>query len=52
MDWHHQSSPRKTKFKALISEGTVMASVFEVSEGYLLVEFLETGAKINSELYV
>jgi hypothetical protein len=51
MDWHHQSSPRKTKLKVLISAGKVMASLFKVSEGDLSVEFLETGAKINSELY-
>ena len=49
MDWHHQSSPQK---KVLISAGKVMAELFRVSEGNLLVEFLEQGAKINSELYV
>jgi len=51
MDCHHQSSTRKTKFKVLISAGKVMASFFKVTEGDLLVEFLETGVKINSELY-
>ena len=29
-----------------------MASVFRDREGILLVEFLQTGAKINSEQYV
>jgi len=52
MDWHHHSSPRKTKFRVLISVGKVMAILFKVSEGYFLVEFLETGATISSELYV
>jgi len=51
MDWHHQSSPRKTQFRVLISAGKAMVTLFKVSEGDLLVELLETGAKINSELY-
>ena len=51
MEWHYQSSPGKKKFNVQTSAGKVMASVFWDSEGILSVEFLEGGAKINSERY-
>jgi histone-lysine N-methyltransferase SETMAR len=52
IEWHHQSSPRKKKFKVQTSAGKVMASIVWESEGNLLVEFLDRGALINSERYV
>jgi hypothetical protein len=52
MELHHQSSPRKKKFKVQTSAGNVMASLFWDSEGILLVEILERGVTINSERYV
>jgi hypothetical protein len=51
MEWHYQSSPGKKKFSVQTSAGKIMASVFWDSEEILSVEFLERGAKINSEQY-
>ena len=51
MEWHYQSSPGKKKLNVQTSAGKVMASVFWDSEGISSVEFLEGGAKINSEQY-
>jgi uncharacterized membrane protein len=42
----------RKKFKVQNSAGKVMATVFWDSEGILLVQFLKTGATINSERYV
>ena len=37
IEWHHQASPRKNKFKVQTSADTVMASVFWDSKGTLLM---------------
>jgi len=39
MEWHHQASPRKNKFKVQTSADTVKASVFWDSDETLLMEF-------------
>jgi Transposase. len=39
MEWQHQASPCKNKFKVQTSADTAMASVFWDSEGTLLMEF-------------
>ena len=51
MEWHYESSSGKKKINVQTSAGKVMASVFCDSEGISSVEFLEGGAKINSERY-
>ena len=48
---HHLSLPPKKKFEVQTSVGKVMAGIFWDSEGFLLVEFLEVDATINSEQY-
>jgi hypothetical protein len=49
MEWHHLSSPPKKKFEVQTSVGKVMAGIFWDSEGFLLVEFLEVDATVNSK---
>ena len=53
MEWHHLSLTPKKKFEVQTSVGTrkVMAGIFWDSEGFLLVEFLEVDATINSKQY-
>jgi hypothetical protein len=50
MEWHHQSSPCKKKFKMQTSVGKVIASIFWDSEEILLVEFLEVPQSIPSDM--
>jgi len=52
VEWQHQPSPCKKKFKVQASAGKVMGSVFWDSEGVLLVELLERGATVISEHYI
>jgi histone-lysine N-methyltransferase SETMAR len=48
MEWHHTTSPRKKKFKAIPSASKIMATVFWDSEGTCCPE----EKKINSNVYV
>lgn len=51
MEWGHTSSPKKpTKFLQTLSARKIMA-VFWDRQGVLLIDFLERGATINSDLY-
>jgi histone-lysine N-methyltransferase SETMAR len=48
MEWHHTTSPRKKKFKAIPSASKIMATVFWDSEGTCCPE----EKKINSDVYM
>jgi hypothetical protein len=52
MEWHHTTSPRKKKVKAVPSAGKIMATVFEDCEGVILIDVLPSGQTINSDVYV
>jgi hypothetical protein len=52
MEWHHTTSPRKKKFKAVHSAGKIMAKVFWDCEGVMLIDVLPSGQTINSDVYV
>ncbi|GFW57490.1 histone-lysine N-methyltransferase SETMAR [Trichonephila clavipes] len=51
MQWKHASSPPPKKFRAVKSAGKVFLTVFFDVQGPLLVEFLEHGKSINSDVY-
>ncbi len=52
LQWKHTDSPPPKKFKTLhTSAGKVLLSFFFDSEGPLLVDFLEHGARINAHRY-
>jgi len=46
------NSPLKKKFKMLPSAGKVMCTVFWDRNGVILLDFLEPGQTINSDLYI
>lgn len=50
MEWHLQFHQTGKKFKVQTSAGEVMVSIYWVSEGILLVEFLEVPQPILSEM--
>jgi hypothetical protein len=52
MQWHHATSPRKKKFKAIPSAIKIMATVFRDCEGLILIDVLHSGQTINSDVYV
>jgi hypothetical protein len=53
MEWHHTSSPRKKKFKAIPSARKIMATVFWDYEGAILIDVLLSRRQtINSDVYV
>lgn len=52
MEWHHPDSPRPKKFKKERSSQKVLATVFWDNQGVILVEFLEKGSTINSDIYI
>jgi histone-lysine N-methyltransferase SETMAR len=52
MEWHHTTSPRKKKFKAIPSANKIMATVFWDYEGVILIDVLLRGQTINSDVYV
>jgi hypothetical protein len=52
VEWQHQPSLARKKFKVQVSVGEVMGSVFWDSEGILLVELLERCATFISEQYL
>lgn len=52
MQWGHTRSPTKpTKARQTFSARKVMATVFWDAKGVLLVDFMERGTTINSEVY-
>ena len=52
MVWRHPASPRSKKFKSQQSVGKVIMTVFWVSVGVILVDFMSKGATINSDAYI
>ena len=52
MEWHHTTSPRKKKFKAVPSAGKILATVFSDCEGVILIDVLPSGQTIKSDVYV
>jgi hypothetical protein len=52
MEWHHTTSPRKKKFKAITSANKIMATDFWDCEGVILIDVLPRGQKINWDVYV
>jgi histone-lysine N-methyltransferase SETMAR len=52
MEWHHTTSPRKKKFRAVPSASKIMATVFWDCEGVILIDVLPRGQTINSDVYV
>jgi hypothetical protein len=52
MEWHHATSPRKKKFKAIPSAINIMATVFWDCEGAILIDVLPRVQTINSDVYV
>lgn len=50
--WRHSTSPKPKKFKATLSAGKVMATVFWDRHGVLLVDFMPRGTTINADRYV
>ncbi|GFW83103.1 histone-lysine N-methyltransferase SETMAR [Trichonephila clavipes] len=51
MEWRHTNSPVRVKAKRTISTRKVMATVFWVRHGVLLVEFMQQGTTINAAAY-
>jgi len=49
--WKHTGSPKRKKFKQMISKRKIMCTVFWDTQGVLLVEFLPQGTTINSAVY-
>nr|CAH7765296.1 unnamed protein product [Callosobruchus chinensis] len=49
--WRHSDSPKPKKFKATLSAGKVMATVFWDRHGVLLVDFMPRGTTINAARY-
>ena len=52
MEWRHPTSPRSKKFKSQQFAGKVMVTLFWVSVGVILVDFMSKGATINSDVYI
>jgi histone-lysine N-methyltransferase SETMAR len=52
MEWHHMTSSRKKKFKAIPSASKIMATVFWDYEGVILIDMLSRGQAINWDVYV
>jgi hypothetical protein len=52
VEWQHQPSPCKKKFKVQASAGKVIGNVFWDSDGVLLLELLERGATVILEQYL
>lgn len=51
MQWRHSSSPKPKKFKQTQSQRKIMATVFWDQKGVLLVDFMEPGTTITSQVY-
>jgi hypothetical protein len=51
MEWHHTTSHRKKKFKAIPSASKVMATVVWDCEGMILIDVLPRSQKINLHVY-
>ena len=51
MEWRHNASPRKKKFKQTMSTHKNMRTVFWGRKGVVLVEFLPRRETINRETY-
>jgi len=51
MEWRYSGSPRPKKFRAQKSAGKVLASIFWVQDGILLIDYLPKGQTINEEYY-
>jgi len=51
MEWQHSGSPPPKKFRVQKSAGKVLASIFWVQEGILLIDYLPKGQTINAEYY-
>ena len=45
--WKHPGSPHPKKFKRVHSAERVMASIFWVSQGVIIIDYLEQGRTIN-----
>jgi hypothetical protein len=52
MEWHHTTSPRKKKFKAISSASKIMATDFWDCEGMILIDVLPRSQTINSDVDV
>jgi hypothetical protein len=52
MEWHHTTSPRKKKLKAVPLASKIMAAVFWDSEGVIIIDVLPRGQTTNSDVYV
>jgi len=48
MEWRHNSSPTKTKFKQTIATRKIMCTVLWDRKGVLLVDFLPQDSPINA----
>ena len=51
MGWQHSGSPSPKKFRVQKSAGKVLASIFWVRDGILLIDYLPKGQTINAEYY-
>jgi hypothetical protein len=52
VDWHHPTSPWEKQLKVTPSAGIVIATIFWVAEGLILVGIVSRGKTINSDLYI
>jgi hypothetical protein len=52
MEWNHANSQRKKKFKAGLSAGKIMTTIFWDSVGLQVVVITITGTTINSDARV
>jgi hypothetical protein len=50
VEWHHPTSSRKKKFKAIRAAREVMATYFGDAEGMMLVDVMSRGEIITSDL--
>ena len=51
LHWMRTGSPKKKKFKQMLSTRKIMCTVFWDRQGVLLVEFMPQGTTINSAVY-
>jgi len=51
MEWRHSGSPRHKKFRVQKSAGKVLASIFWVQDGILLIDYFPKDQTINAEYY-
>jgi len=51
MEWQHNSSPRRKKFRVRKSAGKVLASNFWDQDGILHIDYLPKGQTVNAEYY-